>query len=100
MKPHIKHGGFQARCTPTSVLPQREDGAVSEAFLGNKGGKNAFVGPAVPAHFIQTNTVTSVLYDEQIDLVSTFSKFAAAAGGGGSTPSSSLEFSEGKQVHC
>lgn len=60
-------------------LPQRENTAVSAQFLGNGGGKECNCRPAIPAHLIETNPVTSVRYDEQIDSGSTFHELAAAA---------------------
>lgn len=62
-------------CAPTRCCLSEEDAAVS----GKRRGKECVGRPAIPAHLIETNTVTSVLYDEQINLVSTFFKFAAAA---------------------
>lgn len=62
-----------------AVLPQRGRRCSFCAVSGKRRGKECVGRPAIPAHLIETNTVTSVLYDEQINLVSTFFKFAAAA---------------------
>lgn len=88
-----------------ALLPQRRKTLQFPAqLLGNAGEKNAAGRPAIPARLIKTNTVTSVLYDEQIHFASAsfflfffFFNFAAAAAH--PSPGSEL-FSEGKQVHC